>query len=273
MARPLRLDIPDGIHHVTARGNARGLVYVDEIDRLKWNEVLTEVTKRFGWIVLAYCQMTNHYHLLVETPEPNLSRGMRQLNGVYAQRFNRRHDRVGHVFQARFSGTLIQREEHLVNVAAYIARNPVVAGLCEHPGDWSWSSYRATVGLEPPGFVAVHRLLGFFGERSNHTRDDYRLHAEQRCEDPFADVDGAVILGSDDFVKTHTAALEQIPEVPRRHWQPTRPPLERFVTKRSNASIAAAYMQYGYTMLEIAEHLGLHYATVSRRIRVHEAMS
>ncbi|MGH7540952.1 MAG: transposase [Gemmatimonadota bacterium] len=164
MARPLRLDFENAIHHVTARGNARELVYRDEVDRVCWQETLAQTVERFHWLVFAYCQMGNHYHLLVETPRANLSRGMRQLNGVYAKRFNRRHGRVGHVFQARFHAALVARDEHLLALAAYLPLNPVRAGLCAEPVQWRWSSYRATLGLEPPGFLALGRLLALFGD-------------------------------------------------------------------------------------------------------------
>jgi REP element-mobilizing transposase RayT len=178
VSRPLRLDRADAIHHATARGNAREALYRDATDRVRWRDVLAETAERFSWLVLAYCQMGNHYHLLVETPRPTLSRGMRHLNGVYAQRFNARHGRVGHVFQARFHARLVERDEHLLAVAAYIPTNPVRARLCSTPVSWRWSSYRATIGLEPPGFLAVERLLSFFGApasaRANATEHTWK---------------------------------------------------------------------------------------------------
>jgi putative transposase len=270
MSRPLRLDFEDAIHHVTARGNAREPVYRDEIDRALWKETLAHTVERFGWIVLAYCQMGNHFHLLLETPRPNLSRGMRQLNGLYAQRFNRRHGRVGHLFQARFHASLVERGEHLLALAAYVPLNPVRAGLCAQPVQWRWSSYRATLGLEPPAFVAIDRLLDLFGETREEARERYRSYVEDGVEDQTR-LESRIFLGSEQFVAECTRDLERLAEVPRRHWQPYRPPLPEILRNSEDAHIVAAYSQWGYTMREIAEQLGVHYATVSRRIRRHEA--
>ncbi len=272
MSRPLRLDLAGAIHHVTVRGNAREPVFRDGSDRTRWQETLERTVERFSWLVLAYCQMGNHYHLLVETPQPNLSRGMRQLNGVYAERFNGRHGRVGHLFQARFHATLVERDEHLLAVAAYVPLNPVRAGLCGKPEDWRWSSYRATIGLETPSFLASDRLLSFFGEERVQAREHYRAAVETRAADePLLSLGGGVIFGSGDFADAHTRGLEPSAEVPRRHWQPVRSSLDELLSAGSNARIAAAHTEYGYTMREIADHLGLHYATISRRIRRHEA--
>lgn len=268
MTRPLRLDLPDGIHHVTARGNARELVYRNEEDRRAWNAILAETIERFDWYVLAYCQMGNHYHVLVETPRPNLSRGMRQLNGVYAQAFNRRHGRVGHVFQARFHATLVERGEHLLALASYVPLNPVRARLCDEPAQWRWSSYRSTLGLDPPGSVAVDRLLAHFAESREDARTRYRAYVEDglASESP-ADSADTTILGSDDFVRRHTRAVRPSSEIARREWQPVRPSLAELLAPPTNAAIAEAYREYGYTMREIAAHVGVHYATISRRIR------
>ena len=271
MSRPLRLDFPDAIHHVTARGNAREHVFRDEADRVRLLETLAQVVERFHWLVLGYCQMGNHYHLLVETPRPNLSRGMRQLNGVYAQRFNGRHGRVGHVFQARFHALLVARDEHLLAVAAYLPLNPVRAGLCAEAENWRWSSYRATVGLEPPGFLAIDSLLAHFGDTRASARTQYRRFVDEQRGTRAVAENRSIFLGDARFVAGHTRDLDAITEVPRSHWKPARPALEEVLIPRSDAAIAAAYRDHGYRMREIAERLGVHYATVSRRIRRHEA--
>jgi REP element-mobilizing transposase RayT len=270
VSRPLRLDHADAIHHVTARGNAQEALYRDEADRLAWREILAETVARFSWLVLAYCQMGNHYHLLLETPRPTLSRGMRHLNGVYAQRFNARHGRVGHVFQARFHTRLVERDDHLLAVAAYIASNPVRAGLCGEPASWRWSSYRATIGLEPPGFLATDRLLSFFGESRERARERYRSQVQHEPTE-LAELGVSVFCGSERFAAESTRGLGPIAEVPRSHWQPVRPSLGELLPRLENASIARAYLEHGYTMREIATHLGVHYATVSRRLRRHSA--
>lgn len=272
VSRPLRLDLPGAIQHVTARGNAREVVYRDDTDRRIWNDTLAETISRFGWYVLAFCQLGNHYHLLVETPKPNLSRGMRQLNGMYAQSFNRRHRRVGHLFQARFHATLVERGEHLLAVCSYVPLNPVRAGLCAEPADWRWSSYRPTIGLDPPGLLAVDRLLAYFGESREVARERYRMHVESDADiDVAAKLRSFAIFGSEDFARSHTCGIGPNAEIARRHQQPVRPSLDELLASPTNETIADAYRRYGYAMCEIADHLGVHYATISRRIRRHES--
>jgi len=146
MARPLRLEFRGALYHVTSRGEGREDIYVDDADREEWLDVPGEVCGRFNWMVHAYCLMTNHYHVLLETPDGNLSRGMRQLNGVYTQRFNRAHARVGHVFQGRYKAVIVQKDAYLMELARYIVLNPVRARMVRSAREWRWSSYRATAG-------------------------------------------------------------------------------------------------------------------------------
>ncbi len=269
MARPLRLELPGAIYHVTARGNERQAIYRDDGDRRTFLETLERVLSRFRWRCLAYCLMGNHYHLLIETPQPNLARGMRQLNGVYAQRFNRRHGRVGHLLQGRYGAVLVERGSHLLAAARYVVRNPVRAGLRRHPADWRWSSYRATLGLEPPGFLALEALLAHFGETRVGARACYRAFVEQEGDEVLEP--RGVILGSDRFVEERTADLLPSAEVPRNHWRPLRPSVSEIVRARAqDEAIAVAYRDHGYPMREIAAALGCHYATVSRRLRSFE---
>lgn len=152
MARPLRNDFAGALHHITSRGNNRGDIFVDDQDRLQFLAFLAETVIRFGRHLYSWVLMTNHFHLEVETPEANLSRGMHWLNGRYAQWFNPRHGRCGHLFQRRFEAKLIEGESYLLEVAGYIVLNPVRAGMVDRPEAYRWSSYRATVGLEavPP---------------------------------------------------------------------------------------------------------------------------
>ena len=119
MARPLRVCSPDSVYHVIARGNARANVFHDDVDRKTFLDTLTLAVERFRWRCHAFCLIDNHYHLVVEMSEPNLPRGMRHLNGVYAQRYNRRHDRCGHLFQGRYRSILVEKESHLLTVCRY----------------------------------------------------------------------------------------------------------------------------------------------------------
>src|SRR5579859_3715129 len=130
MARPLRIEFSGAFHHVMARGNARQNIFRDTQDRQAFLAGLKRVCERFDWRIWAYCLMDNHYHLLVETLEPTLSRGMREINGVYTQGFNRRHSRVGHVFQGRYKSLLIEKDAYLLELSRYIVLNPVKAKIC-----------------------------------------------------------------------------------------------------------------------------------------------
>lgn len=180
MARPLRIEFPGALYHVTARGNARQDIYLAERDRLDFLRMLGDVIDRKRWICHAYCLMTNHYHALVQTPEPNLSRGMQLLNGMYGQWFNRAHGRVGHVFQGRYKGILVEQEAYLLELSRYLVLNPVRSGLTQQTGDWQWSSYRATCGeaLSPP-WLETGWLLRQFG---NSRRE--AIAAYKRFVDP-----------------------------------------------------------------------------------------
>jgi putative transposase len=139
VARPHRIVLPGGVYHVTARGTGPIEIYRDDADRRCFLKRLAAVEQRFAWIRRALCLMGTHYHLLVETPQPNLSAGMHQLNGLYATLFNQRHGRVGALFQGRFRAVLVETEQQLAATRDYVAANPVRAGLCVRPEDWPWS--------------------------------------------------------------------------------------------------------------------------------------
>ena len=174
MARPLRIQFPDALYHITSRGNAQAPVFLDDEDRERFLAVLEDVIEDSGWLCYAYCLMVNHYHLLIETPEGNLSSGMRQINGVYTQAFNRRHGRVGHIFQGRFKAFLVQRETYLLELCRYIVLNPVRAGMVSSPDGWRWSSYRATAGSDKaPRFLNNDWILSQFGSARAAARRAY----------------------------------------------------------------------------------------------------
>jgi putative transposase len=180
MARPLRIEFSGAIYQVTSRGNAREDIYLDDTDRAMFLGVLAEVISRFDWRCHVYCLMGNHYHWLIETPEPNLSKGMRQLNGVYTQRFNRRHGRVGHVFQGRYKAILVERDSYLKELARYGVLNPVRAKRVQHPGDWPWSSYAMTAGKAvSPVWLSTEWLLGQFGPQRERAQNAYVHFVEE----------------------------------------------------------------------------------------------
>jgi REP element-mobilizing transposase RayT len=277
MARPLRLEYAGAVYHITSRGNAKQAIFGDDIDRQAFLAIVGSTVKRFGWTVYAYCLMGNHYHLLLETPTPSLSRGMRQLNGLYTQRFNRRHGRVGHVLQGRYGAILVERETYLLELVRYLALNPIRAGIASRPEDWRWSSYRAHAGFAAaPSWLCVDAILERFGDDPAQAPVNYRLFVASGLGlvAPWSALRGQVLLGSELFTERLRALLEARPisaEVPRKARLAARPALEALLPssespdrERRNAAIADAYLKHGYTLAEIARHLGLHYSTVSR---------
>ena len=278
MARPLRIEFEGALYHVTSRGNAKQPIFLNDHDRKDFLDVLADVVDRFRWICHAYCLMDNHCHLIIETPEANLSRGTRQLNGVYTQVFNRRHGRVGHLFQGRYKAILVEKESYLLELARYVVLNPVRAGLVPHPGDWKWSSYRATVGEEEtPPFLTVDWILGQFSEKRLKAQKAYRdFVAEGKGVKLWEKLERGVFLGSEGFLEKLKPHLEErVPdkEIPKGQRLATRPTLEELFSgigrdkKARNALIHQAVKDYGYTLKEVGEFLGLHYSTVSKAYR------
>jgi REP-associated tyrosine transposase len=182
MPRPLRIQASGAIYHITSRGNRRQPVFLDADDHFFHLWWMNQVAAESEWEVFGYVHMTNHFHFLVRTPKPNLSRGMQRLNGLYGQVFNIRHRQSGHVFQGRFHSELVESEGHLFECARYDDLNPVRAGLCDHPLDWQWSSCRALMGLVPkPDFLRFD-LLDHFGSDIEHARQRYLAFVEDRLE-------------------------------------------------------------------------------------------
>jgi putative transposase len=264
VARPLRILVPGGLYHLIARGNARANVFLDEPDFASFLELAAAAMKRFGWICHAYCLLDNHYHLVDETPRPNLPLGMRQLNGLYAQRFNRRHDRCGHVFQARYRSILVEKEGHLLGVCRYVVLNPVRAGICDWPDDYRWSSYRATAGTAPSApLLTSEWLLAQFGGRRTTARARYRTFVAEGLDEAL-EVRGERV-GGEAFLRDGFGYEPPLAEIPRALIEPLRRPLAELFAS-TDLPIATAYRQHGYRLREIADYLGCHYSTVSRRL-------
>jgi REP element-mobilizing transposase RayT len=240
----------------------------DEDDRLAWLEVLAKVVERYRLVCYAYCLLRNHFHLLVETPRANLGSAMQRLCSVHALAFNRRHHRVGHLFQGRYKAIVVERDAHLLELARYLALNPVRAGLCSLPEDWHWSSYAATIGARPaPGFLAVAQLLELFGSEPGLARRRLVRFVSDGVEaDPFGDLKGGLYLGSDEFARSLSPRGPER-DVARAEWQPVRPSLASLLKSRDDAGIALAHREHGYTLVAIADHLGLHRTTVGRRLQ------
>jgi putative transposase len=220
------MQVAGSIYHVTARGARQDALFVDDEDRRSFVASLDDCRSLTGWTCMAFCLMTNHYHLLVELAAPQLSAGMHMLNTSHAVRFNRRHERAGHVFDARFHSTMVEDAEHGEEIVRYIALNPVRAGLCARPENWPWSSYSAAAGLSPavPGIDADEALRWFGGDRAA-------------------------------MVASVVAAIHR----------PPRPSLDELLGGGTRRGILRARRIYGYTQRDIAAFLGVSQATVSRR--------
>jgi REP element-mobilizing transposase RayT len=174
MPQPLRIQSDEVLYHLTTRGVDRRAIFLDDDDRRFFLRLLDRVVRRDGFVIHAYCLMTNHVHLLVETPHANVARGMQRLLGHYAREHNARAGRRGHLFERRYLDRLVETEEHLISTARYLARNPVEARLCDHPSEWPWSSYRATAGLAPrPRFLTTARVLAVLDRRRAVARTLY----------------------------------------------------------------------------------------------------
>lgn len=279
MARPLRIQFPGGLYHVTARGNGRQTLFADDADCERFLKVLTLVVARYHLLCHAHCLMGNHYHLLLETPDANLSLAMRQLNGVYSQAFNRRHERPGHVLEGRFHAQVVDKDAYLREVCRYIVLNPVRAGLVAHPRDWPWSSYRATAGEVPSQpFLTVDWVLSLAGTA---TRSDAERRYMEFVDAGLGEMATSLEpVGTRPFVGTagdlgpvreRIGGATSIVEVPRAQRFALRPDLAVLFAKVESrddrdARCVLAVREYGYTMRAIAQFLGVHYATVSRAL-------
>ena len=185
MSRPIRIEFPNALYHVTARGDRREDIFEDDTDRQAFLGILARVVEQFNWLCYAWCLMDNHYHLLIQTPDANLSKGMRHLNGVFTQTSNRRHGRVGHLFQGRFKAILVDSDAYLLELARYVVLNPVRAGMVRKPQMWLWSSYRASLGLAPAEpFLAVDGLLAQFANRRAVARARYAKFVAEGIKAP-----------------------------------------------------------------------------------------
>jgi len=224
--------------------------------------------------------MTNHYHLVVETLVGNLSKGMRQVNGVYTQRFNRRHTRGGHVFQGRFKAIVVERESYLLAVCRYVVLNPVRARVVTRPQAYRWSSYRTTAGLEKaPEWLTREWVLGQFHSQRRRAEKKYQQFVQDGIStaSPWAQVQGQVVLRRTEFVETLRPLLadkDRMQEIPRVQRLVDRPALGKILSAQQVAAkdkrdqaIWAAHVQYSYSLTAIGKRLGLHYTTISKIIQ------
>lgn len=283
MARPLRIEYPGALYHLTARGNRKEDIYLQDDDRTYFLEILGRTVRRYNWICHGYCLMDNHFHLLIETPDANLSLGMRQLNGVYTQYFNRSHDKAGHLFQGRFKSILVEKDSHLLELSRYIVLNPVRGKMVNHPGEWEWSNYRPfALGRGYPDFLTGDWVLGQFSSQKKKARQLFIGFVEDGIDEPapWRRVKGQIAFGSDTFameMKEHLEAGEKPVDLPKYQKHLGRPALWKIIPKpiradkpKRNRAIITAHIEHGYTLKQIADLLGVHYTTVSKVIAAAE---
>lgn len=275
MSRPLRIQFPGALYHITARGNAKQNIFLNKDDFSDFLTIICKVTKRYHLLLHCYCLMPNHYHLLLETPEGNLSQGIRQLNGIYTQHFNKKYQRLGHLFQGRFKSILVEKENYLLELSRYIALNPLRANLVENPKDWPYSSYPQSIGIiKKIPCLFPDWILSQFGPDIKSARISYQefVLLGINKESPLKQVKGQIFLGSDYFLAKMEQFMEQkgqLTEIPRKQLYATRPSLEEIFQKdnTNDMKIYQANQKYGYTLKEIGQYLGLHYTTISKIIK------
>jgi putative transposase len=275
MARPLRIQFPGALYHVTARGNAKQKIFLNKDDFNHFLTILCKVTKRYHLILHCYCLMHSHYHLLIKTPEGNLSQGIRQLSGTYTQHFHKKYQTVGHLFQGRCKSILVAKENHLLELSRYISLNPLRANLVEDPKDWPWSSYLPFIGLaQGISCLSTSWILSQLGADQKSARISYQdlVLSGIHTESPLKQVRGQIFLGSEYFLaemEQFLAQKEPVTEIPKQQLYATRPSLEQILqtNKKRGRKIYQAHQEYGCTLKEIAEYLGLHYTTISKLIK------
>lgn len=277
MTRPLRLEFPGALYHVTSRGDRRENIYEDDIDREKFLSIVGDVVITYNWVCHTYCLMDNHYHLIIETPDGNLSGGMRQLNGVFTQASNRRHQRNGHLFQGRYKAILVDKDSYLLELTRYVVLNPVRAkGMLTQIDDWPWSSYPAMIGLiASPAWFTSDWVLSQFGKQKKRAQEKYKkfvLEGIQHKPDVWAALKGQIYLGDKSFVSAMQSKIGKekddwnIPRKQRRPEPQALTEIEQQSTDR-NEAIIMAYKTGAYSQREIGEYFGLHPSTVGVIVR------
>jgi REP element-mobilizing transposase RayT len=278
MTRKLRIEYPGAIYHITSMGNEKKEIFRDDTDRNLFLRTLGEHIYKHNWICHAYCLMCNHYHVLIETVDANLSHGMRDLNGVYSQRFNRRHDRVGHLLQGRYDARLIERDQYLLQVVRYIVLNPYRANLIRSVDEWRWSNYRATAGIDPaPQWLQTNWTLSQFAKEKKQAQALYAQFVMDGIgqRSPYAEMNSRNILGSDQFIHEvweSFGTIDDVKEYPRADRVIGRPTLDDIFQdcqskKERDDAIVFAQIRCGYLSTEIARHLHLGSSTIGKIVK------
>lgn len=273
MTRPLRIEFAGALYHVTSRGDRSEVMYLDDEDRRAWLGILGRVCQRFNFVVHAFCQMGNHYHLLVETVDGNLSGGMRQLNSVYAQHFNRRHSLVGHLFQGRYHAILVQKEAYLLELGRYLVLNPVRANMVKAPEEWPWSSYSQMLrSTEAPAWLDTDWVLSQFSLTRSTAVAAYKTFVFEGIGlgSPLLKVSHQLILGDAAFVEQYRVLASEVPlqNISRAQRKSVALTLDEYRKKYPDRdeAIARAYLSTVFTMAQIGEFFKVSLRTVCRAV-------
>lgn len=277
MSRRPRLTFKGATHHVMSRGNRKSRIFIDDRDRLEFLETLSAAAERFNVRWQSFTLMNTHYHLKVQTPEGNISKMMRFVNGTFTQSWNRRHRTTGHLFEGRFKSPLVEDGHYGRNVARYIALNPVEANYVRHAAEWPWSSHRALAGLvSPPEFLDLEWLRqAFEGSSLRECQRHYQRFIDEE-ELRLKDYGDELVVGSEEYrsnVRELIGATMHGIVVPRSYRALARPPLRTLFAgrrddlDRRNQMVIRAQVVYGYTQSEIARSLGVHSNTISKITR------
>lgn len=212
MARPLRIEYEGAVYHVTVRGNERRKIFFSRRDYEKFKEYLVEAKEKYRFHVHAYVLMTNHYHLIIETPEKNLSKIMHYLNSSYTTYTNIKRKRSGHLFQGRYKAIVVDKDSYLLELSRYMHLNPVRAGMVEKPEDYPHSSYSAYISGNKENIVTCDTIQGMFGKSEKQARKKYQTFVElalgEETESPLKQIYGGIILGSENFIRTVLSQIE-----------------------------------------------------------------
>ena len=262
MARPLRIEFPGAVYFITCKGNANQNVFLNSEDGTSWIDIFDLVCDRFGWICHAFCLMGSRYVIVVETPEPNLSKGMRQLNGMYTQSFNSRHDSSGHLFSGRFKSVNVQKEKYLADLVRYILFLPVHSGFVKLPLQFKWSSCKYLFDREDcPDWINNKYLKSLYSDLENDFSEN-----NPPGDDILKNIKKQIFLGDEDFILdlqkyiSKDKDLREVPKIQRAK------PISEYVnsTDSREKAIALAYLSGDYTLQQVADYFALHYSTISR---------
>lgn len=275
MSRPVRIEFPGANYYVSCHASMGQCIFLDNDDRGVFINILDSVVNRFRWVLHGYVLMSDHFHLLVEVPEANLSRGMRQINGVYTQHFNRRYGASGALFKGRFKSILFEKNGYLARLHRHLVLNPLRNGEGSSVSRYRWSSHRPVAGItKAPSFLNTETILSLFAKRPADARRKYQSYV--RCgikeDSPLNERQHQVLLGSDRFIKA-TLPLFTGAAKPRPVAVARKKSLASLFAKiggktkvERNELIHRAYIDHKYTLVDIGDFLGLHYTTVSRVI-------